>query len=121
MRDVAVIGVGMTRFGKYPDKGIKEFVREAAENAIKDAGISKSDINAAYVGSAATGLMTGQEMIRAQVTLSAMGIETIPMYNVENACASSSTAFHLAQRRLGQIFMTVRLWSVSKSCSPRTS
>ncbi len=101
MRDVAVIGVGMTRFGKYPDKGIKEFVREAAENAIKDAGISKSDINAAYVGSAATGLMTGQEMIRAQVTLSAMGIETIPMYNVENACASSSTAFHLAQMAVG--------------------
>ncbi len=101
MRDVAVIGVGMTRFGKYPDKGIKELVREAAESAIADAGIAKSDIDAAYAGSAATGLMTGQEMIRAQVTLSAMGIETIPMYNLENACASSSTAFHLAQMAVG--------------------
>jgi acetyl-CoA acetyltransferase len=62
-----------------------------------DAGISKDIIDAAYVGNAAAGLMTGQEMIRAQVTLSAMGIDKIPMYNVENACASSSTAFHLAQ------------------------
>ncbi len=101
MRDVAVIGVGMTRFGKYPDKGIKDLVREATETAIADAGISKELIDAAYVGSAAAGLMTGQEMIRAQVTLSAMGIDTIPMYNVENACASSSTAFHLAQMAVG--------------------
>lgn len=101
MRDVAIIGVGMTRFGKYPDKGIKDLVRESTEDAIKDAGIHKRDIEAAYVGSAATGLMTGQEQIRAQVTLSAMGIEKIPMYNVENACASSSTAFHLGWTAVG--------------------
>ncbi len=101
MRDVAVIGVGMTRFGKYPDKGIKDLVREASEKAIADAGVSIKDIDAAYVGSAVPGLMTGQEMIKAQVTLSAMGIDTIPMYNVENACASSSTAFHLAQMAVG--------------------
>jgi acetyl-CoA acetyltransferase len=96
MRDVAVAGVGMTRFGKLPDKGIKDLVKEAAQAAIQDAGMGIKDIEAAYVGNAAAGLMTGQEMIRAQVTLSAMGIEAIPMYNVENACASSSTAFHLA-------------------------
>ncbi len=95
MRDVAVIGVGMTRFGKFLDTGIKELVRESVVNAIDDAGISISDIEAAYVGSAAPGIMTGQEMIKAQVTLSAMGIERIPMVNVENACASSSTALHL--------------------------
>jgi acetyl-CoA acetyltransferase len=39
--------------------------------------------------------MTGQEMIRGQVTLSAMGIDGIPIFNVESACASSSSAFHL--------------------------
>jgi acetyl-CoA acetyltransferase len=39
--------------------------------------------------------MTGQEMIRGQVTLSAMGIDGIPIYNVESACASSSSAFNL--------------------------
>ncbi len=101
MRDVAVIGVGMTRFGKYLDKGIKDLVRESAEKAIADAGITKKTIDAAYVGNAAAGLMTGQEMIRAQVTLSSMGIDSIPMYNVENACASSATAFHLAWMAVG--------------------
>jgi acetyl-CoA acetyltransferase len=95
MRDVAIIGAGMTRFGKFPDKGIKELVSESVREAINDAGIEKSDIEAAYVGSAAPGIMTGQEQIKAQVTLSAMGIEEIPMYNVENACASSSSALNL--------------------------
>ena len=95
MRDVAVIGIGMTRFGKLPDRSIKDLVREAVLGAVKDAGIRKKDIGAAYVGNAAAGLMTGQEMIRGQVTLSPLGIEGIPIFNVENACASSSTAFHL--------------------------
>ncbi len=101
MREVAVVGVGMTRFGRYPDKGIKDLVREATENALEDAGIMKENLEAAFVGSAAAGLMTGQEMIRAQVTLSPMGIDAIPMYNVENACASSSTAFHQAWTAVG--------------------
>ena len=101
MRDVAVIGVGMTRFGKLPEKGIKDLVREAATAALADAGVEKADLDAAYVGSAVAGLMTGQEQIRAQVTLAAMGIERIPMYNVENACASSSTALNLAWTAVG--------------------
>jgi len=96
MRDVAVIGVGMTRFGKFLEKSIKDLVREAVEDALSDAGIDKKDIEAAYVGNAVAGLMTGQEQIRGQVTLTAMGIEGIPIINVENACASSSTGFHLA-------------------------
>jgi acetyl-CoA acetyltransferase len=95
MRDVAVIGVGMTRFGKFLDKGIKDLVREAVEDALGDSGVQKKGIEAAYMGNAAAGLMTGQEMIRGQVTLSAMGIDEIPIYNVESACASSSSAFNL--------------------------
>ena len=90
MRDVAVVGVGMTKFGKFLERGIKDLVQEAVEKAIADAGIEKKDIEAAYMGNAVAGLMTGQECIRGQVTLSAMGIEGIPMHNVENACASSS-------------------------------
>ena len=95
MRDVAIIGVGMTRFGKFLDKGIKDLVREAVEDALGDSGVQKKGIEAAYMGNAAAGLMTGQEMIRGQVTLSAMGIDEIPIYNVESACASSSSAFNL--------------------------
>jgi acetyl-CoA acetyltransferase len=101
MRDVAVIGVGMVRFGKWPEKGIKDLVREATTAAMTDAGVEKQDLEAAYAGSAVAGLMTGQEQIKAQVTLAAMGIDSIPMYNVENACASSSTALHLAWTAVG--------------------
>lgn len=96
MRDVAVVGAGMLRFGRYPEKGIKDLVRESVNKALEDAGIDKKMIEAAYVGAAVPGIMTGQEQIKAQVTLSAMGIDTIPMYNIENACASSSSALNLA-------------------------
>lgn len=96
MQDVAVIGVGMTRFGKFPDTSLKTLVRESVEQALQDAGMKKEDLDVAYMANAAAGLITGQEMIRGQVALSAMGIEDLPVYNVENACASSSTAFNLA-------------------------
>lgn len=95
MEEVAVIGVGMTRFGKFLDKSIKDLVREAVEDALGDGGVKKNQIEAAYVGNAVAGLITGQEMIRGQVALSAMGIDAIPIYNVESACASSSAAFNL--------------------------
>ncbi len=101
MRDVAIVGIGMIKFDKYPEKGIKDLVRESVTNALEDANIQKKDLEAAYLGTAAPGIMTGQEQIKAQVTLSAMGIDTIPMYNVENACASSSSAFNLAYTAVG--------------------
>ncbi len=96
MRKVAVVGAGMTRFGKWMDKNLKDLGREAVEAAMKDAGVDKPAIEAAVVGNATAGLITGQEMIKAQVILRDMGFGDIPMINTENACASSSTAFHLA-------------------------
>ncbi|HUS81900.1 MAG TPA: thiolase family protein [Dehalococcoidia bacterium] len=96
MRKVAVVGAGMTRFGKYLDRGLKELGREAVEGALESAGVDKSTPQVAVVGNAAAGLVTGQEMVRAQVVLREMGMGGIPMVNTENACASSSTAFHLA-------------------------
>lgn len=91
-----VAGVGMTRFGKMLDRGLKSIGGEAVEAAIKDAGIQASDIEAAYVGNAAAGLVTGQECIRGQVVLRSIGIGKIPVVNVENACASGSTSLHQA-------------------------
>jgi len=96
MRDVAIIGAGMTRFGKFLDRSMKDLTREAVDAALSCAGIDKSKIEAAVVGNAAAGLVTGQECIRGQVVLREMGIGGIPIINTENACASSSTAFHLA-------------------------
>ena len=96
MRDVAIIGAGMTNFGKFLDRSMKDLTREAVDAALGSAGIDKSKIEAAVVGNAAAGLVTGQECIRGQVVLREMGIGAIPIINTENACASSSTAFHLA-------------------------
>ncbi len=96
MRKVAVVGAGMTHFGKHIEKTLKDLGREAVEAAMTQAGVDKPAIEAAIVGNATAGLITGQEMIRAQVILREMGFGDIPMINTENACASSSTAFHLA-------------------------
>ena len=96
MRPVAVIGAGMTRFGKHVDRSMKDLAREAVEGALRSAGIEKAAIEAAAVGNAVAGLITGQECVRGQVVLREMGIGGIPVINTENACASASTAFHLA-------------------------
>ena len=96
MRDVAIVGAGMTNFGKFLDRSMKDIAREAVEGALQSSGIDKSKLNVAVVGNATAGLITGQEMIRGQVALRDMGIGGIPVINTENACASSSTAFHVA-------------------------
>lgn len=96
MRQVAVIGAGMTRFGKHIDRSMKDLAREAVEGALRFAGVEKDAIEAAAVGNAVAGLITGQECVRGQVVLREMGIGGIPVINTENACASASTAFHLA-------------------------
>jgi acetyl-CoA acetyltransferase len=91
--NAVIAGVGMTRFMKYPDKGLKELGAEATRAALADAGLELGDLDGAFVGNCAAGLVTGQESIRGQVVLHSMGVGKIPIVNVENACASGSTAF----------------------------
>jgi acetyl-CoA acetyltransferase len=86
----------MTNFGKFLDRSMKDLAREAVTGALDSAGMDKSKLECAVVGNATAGLITGQEMIRGQVALREMGIGGIPIINTENACASSSTAFHVA-------------------------
>lgn len=96
MRDVYVIGVGHTKFGKFLGRSVKSLVEEAVASALSDAGIEKQALQAIFFGNAMQGLVTGQEMVRGQVALRPLGIDTIPIVNCENACATGSTAFHLA-------------------------
>ncbi|PBI87790.1 3-ketoacyl-CoA thiolase [Variovorax boronicumulans] len=96
MQSVFIAGTGMTRFGKHLDRGLKSLAAEAITEAIKDAGIDASQLQAAYMGNAAAGVMTGQVLIPGQVALRGMGIGRIPVVNVENACATSATAFQQA-------------------------
>ncbi|MDH5670998.1 MAG: thiolase family protein [Myxococcales bacterium] len=94
--NAVVAGVGMTRFGKHLEIGLKALGAEAIDKAVRDAGLELADLQAAYVGNAAAGLVTGQESIRGQVILRGMGVGKLPVINVENACASASTAFQQA-------------------------
>ena len=74
MERAIVAGVGMARFGKHLDTGLKALGREAVLAALADAGVEKESIEAAYVGNAMAGLVTGQECIRGQVVLRSAGI-----------------------------------------------
>ncbi|MBP7661830.1 MAG: thiolase family protein [Burkholderiaceae bacterium] len=96
MSNVYIVGVGMTPFGKMPDVSIKAMTRQATEAALADAGIGGQSLQAAYFANASQGHMEGQQMIRGQVALRDMGIGGIPVVNVENACASGSSAVNLA-------------------------
>jgi acetyl-CoA acetyltransferase len=96
MRDVYVIGVAQTPFGKFLDRSVKSLTKEAVTGALNDAQVEKQNLEATFFGNAMQGLVTGQEMVRGQVALRAMGIDGIPIVNCENACATGSTAFHLA-------------------------
>jgi acetyl-CoA acetyltransferase len=84
----------MTKFEKSP-RSLRELAGEAVSMAVEDAGIEIDQIEEAHVGNAVAGLVTGQEMIRGQVMLRPLGVEGIPIFNIENACASSSSALHL--------------------------
>jgi acetyl-CoA acetyltransferase len=91
-----VAGVGMTRFGKHLETGLKALGAEAVRAALADAGLGVRDLEAAYVANAMAGLITGQECVRGQVILRSMGIGRIPVINIDNACGSGSSAFHQA-------------------------
>lgn len=94
--EVYIAGVGMTSFGKHLDTSVKQLTRVAVEDTLADAGCDGRQLQGAFFGNSTQGHMEGQHMIRGQLALRAMGIDRIAVINVENACASASTAFHLA-------------------------
>ncbi len=97
MKTNAVIaGGGMTAFGKFPTRTLKDLAGEAIKAALADAGLETSDIEAAYMGNAAAGTITGQVCVPGEVVLRALGIGGIPVINIENACATASTALNQA-------------------------
>jgi acetyl-CoA acyltransferase len=96
MRDVFIAGTGMTAFGKFMDSSVRKLAEEATADALRDAQASPGDVEVAFFSNATAGILTGQEMIRGQVALRNTGVLGVPIVNVENACASASSAFWLA-------------------------
>lgn len=92
MIDVAVIGVGQTRYGMFPDRTLKELFHEAASNAFEDVdkGFNPQDVEEAYVGTLSTG---GAQLGNfAPLMMEAAGMIGASARHVENACASSGFA-----------------------------
>jgi acetyl-CoA acyltransferase len=93
---VFIAGAFVTPFGKYPDRNLRSLAAEGVVGALADAGADPDDIDAVFFANVAEGYLTGQECIRGQVALQDTGLLGKPIVNVENACASGSTAFQLA-------------------------
>src|SRR6201982_1134059 len=96
MRKVVVAGIGQTAFGKFKDRNVRSLAEEALQQALRDAGIDASRIGVVYFANALSGLITGQETIRGQVALRHTPLMGTPIVNIDNACASGSSAFNLA-------------------------
>jgi acetyl-CoA acyltransferase len=96
MRGVVVAGIGQTVFGKFLDTSVRSLAEEALQLAASDAAIDPERIEIVYFANALSGLITGQETIRGQVALRHTGLMGKPIVNVDNACASGSSAFQLA-------------------------
>ncbi|MEM0438147.1 MAG: thiolase domain-containing protein [Candidatus Micrarchaeia archaeon] len=95
MRRVAVVGVGMSKFGELWEKNLRDLVVEAGIAAIRDANIEGTEIQALYGGTMASGRLIGQEHIAALI-VDSMGLNPIPATRVEGACASGGLAFRNA-------------------------
>jgi acetyl-CoA acetyltransferase len=105
MREVYIIAVGMTRFGKHMDRTEKDLVAEAFAKTMADIPeIKISDIQSVFFSNMAWGFFNMQHSIRGQVALRPLGIEGIPITNVENACACASTALHCAYKDVASGF-----------------
>ncbi|HEV8623429.1 MAG TPA: thiolase family protein [Acidimicrobiia bacterium] len=96
MREVTVAGVGMTPFGKQSGESVRSLAEAALAQALADSGLTAQDVQTTFFANAVGGLISGQEMIRGQAALRRTGLLGVPMFNVENACASAASAFHLA-------------------------
>lgn len=94
--DVWIVGVGMTAFGVHRTRSVADLTREAVTAALDDAGATQGRVGAAFFGNTAQGALEGQLMVGGQISLRSMGFERIPIFNVENACATGATALNLA-------------------------
>ncbi len=94
-REVYVAGVGMTAFGRHEGKRVTDLGQEAVRAALSDAGLDYSAVEIAYCGHVLQGSTAGQKV------LYGIGMTGIPIFNVENACASGTSALRSAAMAVG--------------------
>jgi acetyl-CoA acetyltransferase len=119
MREVFITGMGMTQFGKHTDRSLRDLGREACLNALRDAGITPKEIEAGYCGNALAPAIQGETGVGQNVFWE-VGINEIPIVNVENACASGSTALREGWLTIaGGFYDMVIVAGVEKTVMPK--
>jgi len=91
---VSITGGAMTHFGRHPGVTAPDLAQQAILDAMADANVAAQDIQAIYCANVLGGMILGQLIVRD------LPLRGIPVYNVENACASGATAVHLARHAL---------------------
>ncbi|NKQ56965.1 thiolase family protein [Amycolatopsis sp. K13G38] len=122
MRDVVIAGAGMTGFGKFLDRTFCSLVGEATAEALHDSGATAKEVGLVYYSNSGAGLIHGQESVRGQHAVRGTGLEGIPLINVENACASGSTAVNQAWLAVaaGQVDVAVAIGAEKLNHSDRS-
>lgn len=109
----------MTRFGKHPDRSLRDLGFEACLSALEDAGVGPDGIQAGYCGNALAPALQGETGVGQNVFWE-VGINRVPVVNIENACASGSTAFREAWMAVaGGFYDLVLVVGVEKTVMPK--
>ena len=94
MRRVAIVGVGMTKFGEHWERSFRELILEAGTKALQDAQMRGEEIDGLFGGTMASGTLIGQEHIGA-IIADSTGLTPVPAVRVEAACASGGLALRM--------------------------
>ena len=100
MTEIYIAGIAMTVFGRHFERSLEDMAGEAVAGALSDAGATRDQIGTAFYAGITNGPLQGQFAIPGQVVLGKLGIEGIPVYNIDNGCAAGSSAFALAVQSL---------------------
>jgi acetyl-CoA acetyltransferase len=85
----------MSQFGRHVERSLQSLAEEALTAALRDAGATVGDIGHCFYSGVTQGPLQGQNAIPGQVLLTKLGLVGLPVWNVENACASGTSAFQL--------------------------
>lgn len=95
--EARIVGIGITKFARHPDRSAEDLAKEAIEKALKDAGMEFKDIQAMFLSNSGT-LYPGI----GPKTAFMFGRTTIPIVNVEAACSGGGACLRMAQMAIGQ-------------------
>jgi acetyl-CoA C-acetyltransferase len=120
MRQVAVVGIGKTAFGAFPDRDLRSLAVEAGQKALENAGAKPSQVEAFHLGNFAGPSFVGQNHLAPYVA-AGMGITGIPATRFEAACASSGAAFfHAVSAVAAGLYDVILITGVEKMTSQPT-